>query len=176
MMARRGVSRLVSRTETGQQGNDKGAAKTARQRGSKPPRLLRPAPITWQTARCEATGVGWRLVLPIPVSANRIWRNGRGRTYEAAQHKADKAQLALRFGRHGKLTGDVSVRVQWVRERKSGDVDNFAGKPLLDWLKGVLFEDDKQVAELHLSRHDDPTRAPGLYVDVWETTNVREAA
>jgi Holliday junction resolvase RusA-like endonuclease len=54
-----------------------------------------------------------------------------------------------------------------VREKRVGDVDNFCGKPLLDWLKGVLFDDDKQVAELHMIRHDDPTRAPGLYVWVW---------
>ena len=147
-------------------------ATSGAQKGKAP----RPAAITWQTARCEATAVGWRLVLPVPVSANRIWRNGRGRTFEAKQHREDKAAVALRFGRCGKLTGDIAVRVEWVRERKSGDVDNFAGKPLLDWLKGVLFEDDKQVAELHLTRHDDPTRAAGLYVDVWETKNVREAA
>lgn len=124
----------------------------------------RPAPITWQTAYCEATACGWRLVLPVPVSANRIWRTGKGRTYEAAQHRADKDAIAVRFGRHGMLTGDIAVRVEWVRERRVGDVDNFCGKPLLDWLKGVLFADDNQVAELHMTRHDDPKRAPGLYV------------
>lgn len=155
---------------------DRLTAAAGRRKPTGKPGSLRPAPITWQTARCEATAVGWRLVLPVPVSANRIWRTGRGRTFEAKQHRDDKAAVALKFGRCGMLTGDVAVRVEWVRERRAGDVDNFAGKPLLDWLKGVLFEDDKQVAELHLSRHDDPTRAPGLYVDVWTITNVKEAA
>ncbi len=139
------------------------------------PLAPRPAPITWASARCEATGAGWHLALPVPVSANRIWRNGRGRTYEAAQHRADKDAIAKRFGRCGMLEGEVGVLVEWVRERRAGDVDNFCGKPLLDWLKGVLFADDKQVAELSMKRTDDPTRAPGLYVDVWTITNVRAA-
>lgn len=105
-------------------------------------------------------------MLPVPVSANRIWRVGKGRTYEAKRHADDKLAMAGKFGRVGLLAGDIAVRVEWVRARRSGDLDNFTAKPLLDWLKGVVYADDKQVAELHLRRVDDPTRAAGLYVTV----------
>ncbi len=48
------------------------------------------------------------------------------------------------------LVGDVFVRLDIVRKANRGDVDNFS-KLCLDSLKGIAYEDDRQVKELHLS-------------------------
>jgi Holliday junction resolvase RusA-like endonuclease len=130
---------------------------------------MRPAPITWQTARCEATAAGWLFVMPIPMSANRVHRRGQsgrgsGRhQYTPAQHRSDKANAALRFGTHARLAGDVTVRIGWVRERRAGDTDN-RKKTTLDILKGIAYADDKQVADSRVVRFDDNEHAPGVYV------------
>ena len=49
----------------------------------------RPAPITWQTAICEATRTGWHFQLPVTVSTNRLWRHGKNRTYKSAEARDD---------------------------------------------------------------------------------------
>jgi Holliday junction resolvase RusA-like endonuclease len=137
----------------------------------------RPAPISWQTAYCEATRIGWLFVLPVPMSANKSHRRGRFRQYTPEQHRSDKAQAAVRFGSAAQLTGDVAVRIGWVRERKSGDTDN-RKKTTLDILKGVAYADDKQVADARIVRFDDPTMAPGVYVWVepWQPIRLQDLA
>ncbi len=124
----------------------------------------RPAPITWPTARCEATGTGWRFELPTPECTNAIWRQWKGRTLVSAKHRLDKALAPVRFGIAEPLRGDVSVQMVWVRHRKVGDIDSRI-KAGLDLLTAVgVWVDDRQVADLHVRRSDDPTQAPGLYV------------
>lgn len=136
----------------------------------------RPTPITWQTARCEATGYGWRFELPTPERTNAMWRQWKGRTLVSAKHRADKQAAPHRFGIAEPFAGDVAVRMLWVRHRKAGDVDSRI-KAALDLLTAMgVWHDDAQVARLEVERSDDMTRAPGLYVDVWTITNVREAA
>jgi Holliday junction resolvase RusA-like endonuclease len=127
------------------------------------------------------------LYLPEPPSANVYWRSvvikGRVRVLlssEARQFKKD-AEMALRSQRI-RLSGDplfefgeITVRIFWHRQRKSGDLDNRI-KPILDCLKGVVFADDKQVVEIHATRSDDKiaqwpmvvhvTRKPNFSADV----------
>jgi len=122
-----------------------------------------PAPITWQTARCEATATGWFFTLPTPERTNAIWRQWKGRTLISAKHRADK-QSVLRF-RGAPLAGPVTVSITWVRARRAGDVDSRI-KALLDLLSGVAYHDDAQVTVLHVERVDDPGRAAGCYVHV----------
>lgn len=124
----------------------------------------RPAPITWQTARCEATGYGWRFELPTPERTNAIWRQWKGRTLVSAKHRADKQTAPHRFGIAEPLAGEVSVRLVWVRHRRAGDIDSRI-KAALDLLTAIgVWHDDAQVAELHVRRTDDSTEAAGLYV------------
>ena len=131
----------------------------------------RPAPISWATARCEATRTGWLFVMPDLLSVNRIWRRGKSRsTGKAVTYKADKAKeadtaAALKFGRIVALAGELCVTVRWVRERKTGDLDNKA-KAVLDLLRGIAYADDKQVARIEMVRVDGGPDAPGLYVTV----------
>lgn len=127
------------------------------------------SPITWATAHAEAVPAGWHVAMPQPVSANRIWRHGKGRTFQAKQHTTDKAEAARRFGHLPPLVGPVAVRICWVRARRSGDLDNFSAKPVLDILKGVLFGDDSDVVEIRMLRFEwaESGRAPGVYVWVF---------
>lgn len=139
--------------------------------------VTRPAPITWQTARCEATATGWHFVLPTPERTNAIWRQWKGRTLVSAKHRADKREAPRRLGLADPIAGEVAVRLVWVRHRRTGDVDSRV-KAALDLLTEMgVWHDDGQVVDLHVIRSDDPTRAPGLYVWVWPAeTPVVEAA
>ena len=100
-----------------------------------------------------------RLTLPEPPSANRIWRNGRGRTYtDAAAHEfklaARVAVLAAGIRRVVFPAGTaVAVTLTWYRQRKAGDLDNRV-KVCTDAMNGLVWDDDKQVSELHLYRID----------------------
>lgn len=149
------VSRPVSRHESHRKGKD-----------------TRPAPITWQTARCEATATGWRFTLPTPERTNAIWRQWKGRTLVSAKHRQDK-RAVLKFA-GTPLDGPVWVDIVWVRQRKAGDVDSRI-KAALDLLNGVAYHDDAQVTRLHVERTDDPTQAPGLYIHVAPASQTRAA-
>ena len=96
------------------------------------------------------------VTLPYPPSANRYWRQWQGRTLVSAEARAYKTTayaLALSQGMRP-IAGPVSVAVDVYRPAKRGDLDN-SMKVLLDALKGVAFEDDQQVCELHARRFDD---------------------
>lgn len=96
------------------------------------------------------------LILPPPVSANRYWRNVEGRMVVSAEAKAYKTHVGWIAKASGgaMLTGEVAIHLDVYREAKRGDLDNSI-KVILDSLQGVLYADDKQVAELHARRFDD---------------------
>lgn len=132
------------------------------------------APITWDTARCNPTSTGWALVIPTPERTNAIWRQWQGRTLVSARHRRDKLAAPRQFAGLPCLSGDLFVRMVWVRERKSGDVDSRI-KATLDLLTAMgIWADDKQVQRLSVERVDDPQQAPGMYV--WIEPAMRRAA
>lgn len=100
-----------------------------------------------------------RLTLPVPPSTNRLWRNGRGRTYKskaAQEFEAEVRAICYKAGiTRPKWAKDVPLRVTltWYRQIKKGDLDNRA-KATLDSLRGLVLVDDAQVTELHLFRVD----------------------
>lgn len=145
---------------------------TAPQRGRN--QKTKPSPLTWADAWCEATGTGWRFVVPVVESANRVWRAAKGRTYKSAKARGDAEAAALKFGRIAPLTGPVVVWIVWVRQRKAGDLDNKA-KASLDLLKGIAYGDDAAVVELHMVRVDDDGPAR-LEITVEPATRRQEAA
>lgn len=100
-----------------------------------------------------------RLTLPEPPSANRIWRNGRGRTYTSQAAKEFKAAVYAECLRQ-RITKvvfgagvPVALTLRWYRQRKAGDTSNRI-KVVEDALNGLVWADDKQVAELHVYRID----------------------
>jgi Holliday junction resolvase RusA-like endonuclease len=108
-----------------------------------------------------------RLTLPWPPSANRYWRNVKGRTLKSrearAYAKACQADAIMQM--HGApLTEDVAVTMHLYRPTRRGDLDNRI-KVALDALQGIAFDDDKQVVEIHAYRHDDKNE-PRLEVEV----------
>lgn len=90
------------------------------------------------------------VVLPIPPSVNRCWRNvpgvGRVRT---AHYRAwrDAAGWELRAQRPPQIPGDVSISIRAGRPRRRRDLDNII-KPVLDILVscGVIVDDSHVVA------------------------------
>lgn len=106
------------------------------------------------------------ITLPSPVSANRYWRNFRGRMVVSAEAKAYKEQVAwiARAAGMELLTGDVSVTMKVYRPAKRGDIDN-AAKILLDSLNGIAYSDDSQIVEIHAYRYDDKAN-PRVEVEV----------
>lgn len=105
----------------------------------------------------------FRATLPEPPSANRWWRNFRGRMVlspAARKYKANLEQLRGAF----LVEGPVKVSMDWYRGRKSGDLDKRIGIAL-DAMQGVFFENDSQVVELIARRHDDPAN-PRIEVEI----------
>jgi len=105
-------------------------------------------------------------VLPLPPSANRYWRMVNGHMTVSAEAKAYKtsAGWAAKVAGIDVLDGPVAVTLRVYRAQKSGDLDNRI-KVILDSLKGIAWEDDSQVTELHAYRYDDKTN-PRVEVEI----------
>lgn len=101
-----------------------------------------------------------RLTLPLPPTANRYWSYAGGRVRTSDEARAYKLNVKMRAlqlsPRPQPLEGEVWVFLTVYRKWRQGDLDNFQ-KVLLDALKGVAFNDDRQVVEIHARREDDPS-------------------
>jgi crossover junction endodeoxyribonuclease RusA len=110
-----------------------------------------------------------KLTLPVPPSANDYWKIWRGRAVVSAEARSYKQGVKLRAlteGLRKPLSGPVVASVAVYRKQRRGDLDNFL-KVLLDALKGIAFEDDSQVSEIHASRFEDPSN-PRVVVTIEE--------
>lgn len=111
------------------------------------------------------------LILSWPPSTNRYWRHvgnrtlisRAGREYKAAVRGAVLEQL----GAIQPMAGRVAVTVELSPpDRRRRDIDNHAGKALLDSLQHAgLLEDDSQVVELH-ARMLEPVRGGRCEIEV----------
>lgn len=129
------------------------ARKTPRRRNATSPHR-RPPALTWPDASWRWADDGALvLTLPVPGSANRQWRAGKGRTYKAKAAREYEAAAGWAMASCPRLEGEVAVEVTWFRARRTGDLDNKL-KPLLDALKGVAFGDDARVRRLAIERVD----------------------
>jgi Holliday junction resolvase RusA-like endonuclease len=89
----------------------------------------------------SADSVEITLDLPMPVSTNKIWRTGRGRTYRSKEYvawceQADMTVMATKKpGRLQKINGPFEVEILLSTVgRKGRDGDNYC-KATLDWLQ-----------------------------------------
>lgn len=116
-----------------------------------------------------------RLLLDYPVSANRYWRNMRGRmvrSSEATAYKKLAQQLAM-IGRYKPLQGSVAVSLYLhTKTKKNGaasetrlDLDNCI-KVALDCMNGIAYADDKQIIRI-FAEIAEPMEGGGLSI-VWE--------
>lgn len=114
------------------------------------------------------------IVLPYPVSANRYWRNFRGRMVISSEAKAYKKQVAWSFSAFGiePANGDVSLSIKLhpkltkkgAASRTICDLDNVL-KVVFDALQGVLYVNDKQVKKL-TAEIGEPVDGGGLSVGI----------
>jgi crossover junction endodeoxyribonuclease RusA len=106
------------------------------------------------------------LVLPYPPSSNRYWRNFRGRMVKSDD--ARTYQTAVRWQCEAMCiaphTGPVALTMTFYRPAKRGDLSNRV-KVAEDALQGYLYNDDKQVVELHCYQRDDKQN-PRVEVEV----------
>lgn len=102
-----------------------------------------------------------QLKLPWPVSTNGYYghiRGGRkyvthkGKAFAKAVHEAVLAQLGV----HQPLKGRLSMEVQlYPPDRRKRDIDNHAGKSLLDSLTAArVWDDDSQVDRMVIERKE----------------------
>lgn len=107
--------------------------------------------------------------LPYPPSANNYWRfvviHRRPIVLLSREARDYKKRVAAQLIGAPRITGTVGLRLNVFRPRKVGDLDNSI-KCLLDSLKGILFEDDKQVVEITARRWDDKAD-PRVMVEVY---------
>lgn len=107
-----------------------------------------------------------KLTLPIPISANRYWRNYRGRTVisaEAVAYKNEVGWLAKAAGAQ-LMTGDLSLTMIVYRPAKRGDLDNYT-KILADSLQGIVYSNDSQIVRILAERRDDK-KNPRVEVEI----------
>jgi crossover junction endodeoxyribonuclease RusA len=113
------------------------------------------------------------IVLPFPPSANRYYRNFRGRVVKskaALDYQRAVGCLATGDASNGfptLLTGAVGLQLNFYRPQRRGDLDNRL-KVLVDALQGILYSDDKQIVELHAYLHDDKI-SPRVEITIWST-------
>lgn len=150
------------------------------------PNPIRTPDISKQAIRAETQGAGDRadeatrgqgggvVMLPYPISANRYWRNFRGRMVVSSEAKAYKDKVIWTFDAleiiptskpvelsmklHPKLT------TKGVANRTLMDLDNCI-KVCLDALQGVLYVNDKQVKKL-TAEVGEPVLGGGLSVGI----------
>lgn len=116
----------------------------------------RPMPEAARQALAKLQPVSVTLTLPYPPSANRYWRMVRGHMTVSADAKAykDGAGMVARHQGMAPFTGTVALHIHLYRPQRSGDLDNRV-KILADALKGIAYNDDAQIVELHAWLHDD---------------------
>lgn len=117
-----------------------------------------------------------KLVLPWPVSANRYWmsfwatklrRVITAPTKEAEAYKEECGWRAKEAGVRAPFSGPVTLNVLLIPENKiCMDLDN-ALKVSIDALKGVVYEDDRQVYRIVAERCEpDPVGGKRLEIEV----------
>lgn len=95
-----------------------------------------------------------RLVLPLPPSANRMYRAVRGRgvilSAEGRQYKEVCALAAVAQIGTDPMEGNLVLHADFHMSR--GDLDNRL-KALGDALQGSAYFNDSQIVEIHAKRH-----------------------
>lgn len=105
-----------------------------------------------------------RFTLPVPPSVNHYLK--RTRYGVTLTDKAREFKDIVRYTVKGmKLEGNVRMEVKYYRPRRAGDIDGPL-KLVQDSLQGILYENDKQIIELHVYRFDDKEN-PRIEVTVW---------
>jgi len=115
-----------------------------------------------------------RFVLPYPPSINRYWtiaKNAR-RITPTTTGREYKELVRWQYINHVPLDGPVHLRIHVYRPARRGDLDNIL-KTALDALEGVAYNNDKQIVEIHATRHEDKEN-PRIEIEVGSTVLYRK--
>lgn len=96
------------------------------------------------------------LTLPYPPSVNNLYftiNNRRVLSKEGRNYKTVASAIASRAGLRPTF-GAIAIHLKFFRPRRAGDLDNLL-KATLDSLKGIAWNDDSQVTEIHAERFED---------------------
>jgi Holliday junction resolvase RusA-like endonuclease len=112
--------------------------------------------VAWciaETTRLRALGLDGILVLPVPPSANAIWRKAKRGMYKIDSARQFEAQVSIimQAFKVKPITGPCALSILWFRSARQGDTSNKI-KALEDAVKNVLIEDDRHVAALRIER------------------------
>jgi len=94
---------------------------------------------------------------PRPKQRPRKGKHGNMYTpRETQEYERKVAWYALKAMQgKGKITGPVGVEIRlYFKGKRVADIDNCA-KAIMDGMVGVIYNDDRQVRELRISRHGD---------------------
>lgn len=104
-----------------------------------------------------------------PISANATYRHGKGHSYISAKGKAWKDAVTVRaksaMGKNKPLLGEVTVSMDFHFQTRANDVDGPI-KPTLDAMQGVIFENDRQVNRLFVTKSKAGPGGPFVSVTV----------
>jgi Holliday junction resolvase RusA-like endonuclease len=90
-----------------------------------------------------------------PISVNKLYRGRRFLTDEGEAIKADYYYQAREQYRGKPLAKRLNLSLEtYFGSKRIRDIDNIA-KALIDSLKGLVWEDDSQIDELHIFRRYD---------------------
>ena len=108
------------------------------------------------------------VILPLPPSANRLWRYANGRAYVTREARAYKELCYWTAKKQGAnpLDGPVILRGTVYFGRKNGDLTNRI-KILEDALEGACYHNDSQVVRIDLAKGYDKEQ-PRVELDVLE--------
>lgn len=108
------------------------------------------------------------ITFPYPPSVNRYWRTivkgKRAFPILSSEAREYKARMAAYAAVLQPSQEPVSLTIRLYRPRKAGDIDGPL-KPLLDALQGLLYVNDSQIVEMHVTRHDDKAN-PRVEVEI----------
>ena len=104
------------------------------------------------------------ILTTLPLSTNALYR---GRRFNTTEGVANKRQMGLEMKLQwlkAPIKGEVKLRVAlWRKDKRRFDIDNIKG--LLDSFSGILYEDDSQIVELHLTKGVDSNN-PRVEIEV----------
>jgi len=85
------------------------------------------------------------------MSVNKMYRGRRFSTKEGLATKESFQWEAKAQWKHKPIAGEVKVNVEFHVQNKRSDLDNLL-KGFLDSMTGILYEDDRQISEIHAKR------------------------
>ena len=103
-----------------------------------------------------------------PISVNKLYG---GRKYVTKEGKVAKEGMGWEVKSQWKkkpITGDVSILIYLYMKDKRSDIDNVL-KGLLDCMTGIVWQDDKQIIELHVFKYIDRT-CPRIELEIESLT------